>query len=64
MNSRACVRVGNGVSNWFSCQSRDVPRECELSPYLFNTYMNGVARGINAELLHRGLSLLSEDGRE
>ncbi len=40
--------------------------KCELSPYLFNTYeyMDGVIRGINAGLLGRGLSLLSEDGRE
>ncbi len=50
MNSRACVRVGSGMSDWF--------------PYLFNTYMDGVVRGINAGLLGRGLSVLSEDGRE
>ncbi len=41
-----------------------MPRECELSLYLFNTYMDGVVRGINAVLLGRDLSLLSEDGRE
>ncbi len=43
--------------------SRVVPRECELSPYLFNTYMDGVVREINSGLLGRGLSLLSEDER-
>ncbi len=62
VNSRACARVGNGMSDWFPvkvglCQGR-------LSPYLFNAYMDGVVRGINAGLLGRGLSLLSEDGKE
>ncbi len=63
MNSRACLRVGNGMSDWFPvnvwlCQGS------EMSPYLFNTYVDGVVRGINAGLLSRGLSLLREDGRE
>ncbi len=40
------------------------PRDCELLPYLFNTYKDGVVREINAGLLGKGLSLLSKDGRE
>ncbi len=41
-----------------------MPRDCELLPYLFNIYVDGVVRGINAGLFGRDLNLLSEDGRE
>ncbi len=54
------MRVGNGMSDWF-------PVKVGLCQEIVNchlTYVDGVVRGINAELLGRGLSLLSEDGRQ
>ncbi len=35
MNSRACVRVGNGVSDWFLVRV-GLLQGCEMSPWLFN----------------------------
>lgn len=35
-----------------------------MSPQLLNIYMDSVVREIHAELLHRGLSMTSDDGRE
>ncbi len=60
MNSRACVRVGNGMSDWFPVKVG----LCQENVNRHLTYVDGVVRGINARLLGRGLSLLSEDGRE
>ncbi len=35
-----------------------------MSRWLFNIYMDGVVREVNARVLRRGLSLISADGRE
>ncbi len=35
-----------------------------MSPWLFNVYMDGVVREVNARMLGRGLSLVNSDGRE
>ncbi len=37
MNSKACVRVGNGVSDWFLVQV-GLRQGCVMSPWLFNLY--------------------------
>ena len=40
IDSRACVRVGNDVSEW--------------SPWLCNVYMDGVLREVNVRVLGKG----------
>ncbi len=35
-----------------------------MSPLLFNVYMDGVVREVNARMLGTGLSLVNNDGRE
>ncbi len=62
------MRVGNGMSDWFPVKVGlyQGSVNCHLT-YLIPMgyeYIDGVVRGINAGLLGRGLSLLSEDGRE
>ncbi len=43
VNSRACVRLGNDVSDWFPvCVG--LWQRCVMSPWLFNVYMGGVVR--------------------
>ena len=39
--SRACVRVGNDVSEWFLVNV-GLRQGCVMSPWLFNVYMDGV----------------------
>ena len=63
VNSRSCVRVGSSVSEWFPVQV-GLRQGCVMSPWLFNIYMDGVVREVNARVLGRGLSLVNEDGRE
>ena len=52
VDSRACVRVGNDVSEWF-------PVVCVMSPWLFNVYMDGMVREVNVRVPGKGLELLS-----
>ncbi len=47
---RACVRVGNSVSDWFPVQV-GLWQGCVMSPWLFNIYMDGVVRKVNARML-------------
>ncbi len=63
MNSRACVRVGNDVSEWFPVRV-GLRQGCVMSPWLFNVDLDGVVREVHARLLGRGLSLVNADGRE
>ena len=57
VDSRACVRVGNDVSEWFPVQG------CVMSPWLlFNVYMDGVVREVNVRVLGKVLELLSANG--
>ncbi len=37
---------------------------CVLSPLLFNVYMDGVVREVNARVQDEGLEMLREDGGE
>ena len=61
MSSRACVRVGNGVSDWFEVKV-GLRQGCVMSPWLFNMYMDGVVREVNARVLGRGLELVDRSG--
>ena len=61
VDSTACVRVGNDVSEWFSVNI-GVRLGCVMSPWLFNVYMDGVVREVNVRVLGKGLELLSANG--
>ena len=61
VDSRACVRVGNYVSEWFPVNV-GLRQSCVMSPWLFNVYMDGVVREVNVRVLGKGLELLSADG--
>ena len=54
VGSKACVRVGNEVSEWFPVRVR-LRQGCVMSPWLFNLYIDGVIREVNARVLGRGL---------
>ncbi len=47
VNSRACVRVENGVSDWFPVQV-GLQQGCMMSPLLFYIYTDG-GRGMSVE---------------
>ena len=60
-NSRACVRVGNRESESFEVKV-GLRQGCVMSPWLFNIFMDGVVREINARLGERGLGLIEGNG--
>ena len=60
-NSRACVRVGNDVNEWFPINV-GLRQGSVMAPWLFNLYMDGVVREVNARVLGKGLELLSANG--
>ena len=62
-DSRACVRVGNKMSEWFPVKV-GLRQGCVMSPWLFNLYIDGVVREVNARVLGRGLKLLDANGNE
>ena len=61
VDSRACVRVGNEVSEWFPVNV-GLKQGSVMSPWLFNVYMYGVVREVNVRVLLKGLELLSANG--
>ena len=61
VGSKACVRVGNEVSEWFPVRV-GMRQGCVMSPWLFSLYVDGVVREVNARVLGRGLKLV--DGNE
>ena len=61
VDSRACVRVGNAVSELFPVND-GLRQGCVMSPWLFNVYVDGVVREVNVRLLWKGLELLSANG--
>ncbi len=64
MNSTTCVRVGNGVNDWFPIRV-DLRQGCVMSSWLFNVYMDVIVREVNARrMLGRGLSMVKADGRD
>ena len=51
--SKACVSVGNEMSEWFPVRV-GLRQGCLMSPWLFNLYTDGVVREVNARVLGRG----------
>ena len=63
LDSRACVHIGMDVSEWFPVYV-GLRQGCVMSPWLFNVYMDGVVREVNARVFGKVLELLSvNDGR-
>ena len=60
-DSKACVRVGSERSDWFPVRV-GLRQGCVMSPWLFNIYMDGLVREVNARVFGKGLKLL--DGNE
>ena len=58
---KACVRVGNEVSEWFPVGLR---QGCVMLPWLFNLHTDGVVREVNARVLGRGLKLVDGNDNE
>ena len=56
-----CVRVRIDMSEWFPVNVR-LRQGCVMSPWLFNVYMDGVVREVNARVLGKGLEQLSVNG--
>ena len=61
VDSRACVRVGNDLSEWFPVNV-GLRQSCMISPWLFNVYMDGVVREVNVGVLVKGLELMRANG--
>ena len=61
VGSKACVRVGNEVREWFPV-SVGLRQRCVMSPWLFSLYIDGVVREVNARVIGRGLKLV--DGND
>ena len=61
LDSRACVQVGNDVSEWFPVNIR-LRQDCVMSPWLFNVYMDGMVHEVNVRVIGKGLELLSANG--
>ena len=62
VGSKACVRVGNEVSEWFPVRV-GLRQGCVMSPWLFNLYIDGVVRGKRSSAC-RGLKLVNGTDNE
>ena len=60
-DSRACVLMGNDVSDWFTFNV-GLTQSCVVSPWLFNVYMDGDVREANVRVLGKRLELKSTNG--
>ena len=63
VGSKACVRVGNEVSEWFPVRV-GLRQGCVILPWLFNLYIDGMVREVNARVLGRGLKLVDGNDNE
>ena len=54
---------GNEVSEWFPVRV-GLRQGCVMSPWLFNLYIDGVVREVNARVLGRGLKLVDGNDNE
>ena len=57
------VRVGNEVSEWFPVRV-GLRQGCVMLPWLFNLYIGGVVRKVNAQVLGRRLKLVDGNDNE
>ena len=60
--TKACVRVGNEVSEWFPFNV-GLRQVWVMSPWLFIVYMDGVVRQVNARVLMKELQLSVNGGK-
>ena len=58
VDGSSCVRVGMDDSQWLPV-SAGVRQGCVMSNWLFNLYMDGVVREVNAGVSGKGLELLN-----
>ena len=58
VDSKACVRVGNDVSEWFPVDV-GLRHGCVMYPWLFNVNMDGVVQEVNVLVLGKGLELVA-----
>ena len=56
VGSRACVRVGDEVSEWFPVRV-GLRQGCVMSPWLFNLFMDGVMREIRKNVYDTGATI-------
>ena len=63
VGSKAYVRVGNEVSEWFPMRV-GLRQGCVILPCLFNLYIDGVVREVNVRVLGRGLKLVDGNDNE
>ena len=63
VDSKACVRVGNEVSELFPVRV-GLRQGCVMSPWLFNLYIDRVVREVNARAFGRGLQLVDGNDSE
>ena len=61
VHSRACVHLGNDVSEWFLDNS-GLRQGCVMSPGLSNVYKDGVVQEVNANVPGQWLEPLSVNG--
>ena len=59
VDSKVCVRVGSEMSEWFPVRV-GLRQGCVMSPWLFNLFIDGLVREVNARVLGRGLGLVDE----
>ena len=59
--SKACVRVGSEISDWFLVKV-GLRQGCVMSPWLFNLYIDGVVREVNTRVFGKGLELRDRNG--
>ena len=61
VDSLACVRVKEGVSEWFRIDS-GVRQGCIMSPWIFNVYMDAVMKEVKMRMGRRGMRFMEEWG--
>ena len=63
VGSKACVRRGNEMSELFPVRV-GLRQGCEMLPWLFNLYIDGVVREVNVLVFGRGLKLVDGNDNE
>ena len=58
LESKCCVRVDGKESDMFDVKV-GLRQGCVMSPWLFNLYMDGVVREVNARVCERGVELVN-----
>ena len=51
--SRACIRAGNDVREWWFPVKVGLRQGCVMPPWLFNVYMDGVVRKMNVMVFRK-----------